>query len=350
MIKKHYRVNFINSLKVMVIPTIACVFLIFTTAGGQVGSSQISSVQTISNQDKVDSAMGSVGAQIDLNKTQLLLPEGFKINDRLAKLIKLPDETAWFLAFEEAQESSIDINETSESLSVSANSTVQQAEKVSDQQLNPLALPMEVLPGQWLNTMLKEVGNQVDMTVDFRVWGEVTTYHNSNYILPIFVGQPPLFGKDAEVKDSVDKSKLPENLRQALAAIYKRRRKGLTESPNIEKSALTGGGQDRSGEVIDSAEAVWKDGYMIIDRVGRFRYASDNGRWFFHFEADGASLSEPPVIMHPSQLLEEVENLSGQRIESLKFRVTGQISKYQNSNYMLARMVWMVYDQGNIGK
>ena len=50
------------------------------------------------------------------------------------------------------------------------------------------------------------------------------------------------------------------------------------------------------------------------------------------------------------QLLEVMGNIVGQSTGSTKFRVSGQVSKYQNRNYMLVRMALVVYDTGNLGK
>ena len=89
---------------------------------------------------------------------------------------------------------------------------------------------------------------------------------------------------------------------------------------------------------------------MIIDRVGRIHFDPEGLRWMFTFEADGASLAEPPVTLHPCRLLEIMENAVDHSSETLRFRISGQISQYQGRNYMLLRKVLMVYDLGNLVK
>ena len=44
--------------------------------------------------------------------------------------------------------------------------------------------PIEVLPGKVLTAMTKVTGNKVDLSLTFRVWGELTTYRKRNFILP----------------------------------------------------------------------------------------------------------------------------------------------------------------------
>ena len=96
-------------------------------------------------------------------------------------------------------------------------------------------------------------------------------------------------------------------------------------------------------------EGICRDGYMVIDRVGRLTYYPDAQQWLFAFEADAASLAEPPVEVLPSQLLEVMEKLQRKSSRALRFRISGQVTKYQNRNYILLRKVLVVYDSGNLG-
>ena len=75
---------------------------------------------------------------------------------------------------------------------------------------------------------------------------------------------------------------------------------------------------------------------------------SQDGRWLFVFEADGASVAEPPVTLHPSQLLEVMEKKVVHTAKAVKFRVSGQITTYRGGTYMLLHKVLMVYDLGNL--
>ena len=323
----------------------------------------------------ITSAESAAGKALEM---QLLLPEGFKINGRIAKLIKLPAGTNWYLAFEEALTPDLTNLQTTDNLSAQKSLSTQKSETGVAKVVSPFAIPMEVLPGYWLDTLIKEVGNQVDMSADFHVRGEVTTYHKRNYILPTFVAQPPVFGKEfaeqiktkptsslnvllgakakteqkASEKQKADKSLLPEHLRQILSAIQESR-----TPPEIEeftqgriRMGITGVERSQTQSTVVGEEAVWKEGHVIVDREGRFQYEPESDRWTFHFEADGKSMSEPPVMLHPCQLLEAIEKITRQTTRLAKFRVTGQISLYQGRNYMLVRMVHKVYDSGNLGK
>jgi hypothetical protein len=175
----------------------------------------------------------------------------------------------------------------------------------------------------------------------------------------------------AEIKES---SKLPENLRRALLAIprtrpvelsgvnnigsetsqinKKRQISGLGEIRQIEAKTPIKGWSDTQPKLsqIIGAQSEWNDGYMVIDRVGRILHYPSINLWLFVFEADGTSLAQPPLVLHPCQLLEVVEQVANQTTEPIKYRITGQISKYQGQSYMLLRKALIVYDMENLGK
>ncbi|MBN1845119.1 MAG: hypothetical protein JW810_05510 [Sedimentisphaerales bacterium] len=324
----------------------------------------------------------------------LILPEGLLISGRRAKLIKKERDNRWFLVFEEEIESlpevvaarEIPSSPTKPAVSPAVISSNAVPDKVSATggQTDPIHYhhPMEVLPGKWLTAMLKVVANQVDMTVDFRVWGEVTTYQNLNYILPTFVATLSLFGKEAPT-DAADaqrispleaalvrpgpqnneqdnpadlpddrQSELPEQLRIMLEKIPRTRPLELPEATTTSGSAAPQTPTDAMVAVkgAKTPPPARRDGQMVIDRVGRIHYDPEAGRWLFSFEADGASLAEPPMILHPCRLLEVMETAVQRANLSIRFRVSGQISIYQGRNYMLLRKVLMVYDLENFTK
>jgi len=336
---------------------------------------------------------------------KIILPEGYPINGRQAKLIKDSVHNRWFLVFNEAlklyapEPTSKNIPKSGKkavprpktrktdknTAKLDKNVTPTDSEKILESK-DPFCHPLEVLPGKWLTAMTKSIGNQADDSLDFRIWGEVTAYqgllndyHNRNYILPSFVATLSLFGKDAGEKAKttkkinpldaafgppnsaepeiskqtqvLDKSKIPKKLRDALSSIPRTR---PLELPGIKQTRTrpkpTVAIPHKTEGKKTSKQNDWRDGYMIIDRVGWIHFDPEGLRWMFTFEADGSSLSEPPVSLHPCRLLEVMENAVDRSSKSLRFRISGQISQYQGRNYMLLRKVLMVYDLGNLVK
>lgn len=318
----------------------------------------------------------TVNGEVKAKPVAPLLPEGYMVGGRQAKLVKLDGDTRWFLVFRDVSGSDSPVEELNELLLAAQDTKAKETEKVSEP--SPFMTPLEVLPSKWLTTMTQVMGERVKMDIDFRVWGEMTVYHGRNFVMPTKVLELTMFGdrgkpkqqkmpkKDllaqtfgvkspAEEESSGEKSvkeqdKLPEQLREALMGLPRIRPLELTEDqseqferklPKVRKTVSTG---------TQTQQADWKDGYMIIDRIGRLNYSTEEECWFFDFESDGASLAEPPVRLQPNRLLEEMEKHYKDSLGGVKFRVSGIISKYQGMSYMLLRKVLVAYEMGNLGK
>ena len=273
----------------------------------------------------------------DPNQTQLLLKEGFIVSGRVAQLVRHPEDQRWFAVFEPEEQ---------------ATQTTAP---------DPLAVPIEVLSGKWLTAMNRVTENQIDLSIKFRIWGEITTFNRRNFILPTYVATVSLFGKeDNENKPALAPTgqdnapdKLPEKFRQALLKIKPvsplellgpadaELREEDTEADRQRRERLTLGSKPDEG---------WLEGEMVIDRVGRVLYDNVESCWLFTFDADNQSMAEPPVLLHPCQLLEVMASAEMRMSHAPRFRISGQITKYKGQNYMLLRKVLFVIDQDNLGR
>lgn len=88
------------------------------------------------------------------------------------------------------------------------------------------------------------------------------------------------------------------------------------------------------------------DGSMITDRVGRLIRRPKG--WFFAFESEGKVLREPPMQLLPNLDLETMEVRSANATKPVKFRVSGEVTVYRGTNYLLLRKVLVVHGMGNI--
>jgi len=336
-------------------------------------------------------------SQKNVTKTKLLQPllrEKFPIIDRPAKLVKLPQDTRWFLVFEtftdteNAAQKSADKEVTKDSDATVEDVTFvpvkpdapEPAVKKHISEQDRYTWPMEVLPGKWLTAMTKITNGNVDLSLTFRVWGEVTTYHNRNYILLNLLAIESLFGRDSsaldknkknsaeralqkslgganevnkndivvENVDDGEKSQISEKLRKKLMAIP--RKHVLELQGDVEeqkKKEKTDNDREKDVSIEGDKRIRWKDGSMIVDRVGRVLFESQNQSFIFAFEADSSKRAEPPVTLLPNLLLEEIEKTVR---KDNRYRITGQISKYQGRYYMLLRKALIKYDRGNLEK
>ena len=351
--------------------------------------------------EAVDQPLG--GTKKPIKKTDLLLPllrEGFPVIDRKAKLVRHPKDNRWFLVFEPfITDSSVKGNKESDS-----NSPAQQADlikraasvrpKPAGRSVSPpeaqvkellrgdelFTWPMEVLPGKWLTAMTRVTGNKVDLSITFRIWGEVTVYRDRNFILPNLVATDKLFGQsvsglstskkkkatgglkspfggvsgkktsDTNAKQTEEKLRMSEKLRKMLLTVPRTHVLGLPEETQGSKQSRgqvkeSGTGSSSGISIGSGRRGKWKDGSLIVDRVGRLIFDPQGGRFQFTFEADGAALAEPPIIIHPNLLLEEMEKSAGTNI---KYRITGQVSKYRDKHYILMRKVLIRHGTGNL--
>lgn len=291
-----------------------------------------------------------------------LLPEGTYLSGRNAKLIKRDGDPSWFLALESARAGG----------KIAGNQPISAYAgwNYDPNSRDPLERPIEILPGKWLVTMNNISGNRVNPTITFCVWGEVTAYRDRNYILPSLVTMVAMMEKSTASKPEknqqtaflapADKAAppaavsipdLPANLKQALEAIPRLKPLPLTPESQVEQARLPAAPQPRLASGGSSGVASpRKEGEMVIDRVGRLIFDPEEKNWTFVFEADGGSLAEPPVLLHPCRLLEVMETAAAKATRPIKFRVSGQITKYQARTYMLLRKVLVAYDLGNLGK
>lgn len=90
------------------------------------------------------------------------------------------------------------------------------------------------------------------------------------------------------------------------------------------------------------------DGYPI-KRTGRLVY--DGTWWTLAVEGTGQTIEpEKPLRILPNRLLETMEATSVGGSRPMLFSVTGQVTEYRGTNYLLVLNVMIKRDQGNLGK
>lgn len=303
----------------------------------------------------------------NINGTQIILPEGFIFSNKRVRFVCSPEDNRWFISFVALR------NEN-----VSSNS--ERADEYADIPFGnvkePFSRPIEILPNKRLEEVVRVVSDKSDIEMIFVCSAEITTYHDRNFILLSHAGAESLFGGnseneqpiptvesilnklndgalprkiDGEVDPSEDKSRLPKRLREALLALP--RTTPLVRSHSEEDTQKdTGGVGDNRWLSVGAGQGELKDGYMIVDRVGRMIYDRGDQKLIFVFEADGSNLAEPPIAIHPSQLLEVVERKIALSSRVLRFRVSGQVTRYRGRNFLLLRKMLTVKDLGNLSK
>jgi len=114
-----------------------------------------------------------------------------------------------------------------------------------------------------------------------------------------------------------------------------------TTRPNIDPAILgIAPGQEQP--------TLRREGEFIVSRKGRLQQAGEGGAALFVFEADGQNASEPPMVMQPCRLLEDMEDYVARHGDRVVFIVSGQVHTYRGANYLLPTMMKLAVDQGNL--
>ena len=91
-----------------------------------------------------------------------------------------------------------------------------------------------------------------------------------------------------------------------------------------------------------------REGEFIINRRGRVMQSPNGRHLLFVFEADSQAANEPPMILSPCQMLQNIEDIIHERGDEVVFILSGQILVYHGLNYMLPTMMKLAIDHGNL--
>src|SRR5688500_2287461 len=68
-------------------------------------------------------------------------------------------------------------------------------------------------------------------------------------------------------------------------------------------------------------QTVLREGTYLVDRTGRLQRSPEGTQMEFHFDADGKTLRDPPVVIIPSLTLMAMENAVSGSSRDLRFRI-----------------------------
>jgi len=99
----------------------------------------------------------------------------------------------------------------------------------------------------------------------------------------------------------------------------------------------TGG---RSGRLLP-------EGYRLVDRPGRMVESPDGG-WMFVIEERGQGALEASLRLLPNRYLEQMERVSEDGTQAVVFIVSGDVTEYRGSNYLLVQKLLLRPQMGNL--
>ena len=98
----------------------------------------------------------------------------------------------------------------------------------------------------------------------------------------------------------------------------------------------------------DGAPDLRREGEFIVSRRGRLLRHADGAHMLFAFDAADRESPEPPMILQPCQMLQNMEQIVAERGDQVVFIVSGQVFLYRGANHVLPTMMKLALDQGNL--
>jgi hypothetical protein len=272
-----------------------------------------------------DPEQRSEGTRKRLSPDVPLLPEGYVVASREAKVDKQGD---WY---------------------------VLQVSKAKDLPDSP---PLRALPNREL-AMLQAVLAQSNAAPAFLVTGRVTEFLGANYILIEDVEEvvPPAAGEavpeetaepgSTSAPSTGGREPTAEEILKKLMSKPTRRSVALpqlrhTIGPEVKPAGVGEGMATRP----EGVSGTLPEESLLVDRVGRV--LPGEKWWTFVFENKGEQAADKPIRLLPNRLLESAISLSKGGTQGTVFLISGELTTYENVNYLLLHKVLLRRNLGNI--
>ena len=82
-----------------------------------------------------------------------------------------------------------------------------------------------------------------------------------------------------------------------------------------------------------------REGEFVLNRRGRLVRSADGHHAIFVFDSNSQNAVEPPMILMPCLLLQNMEDLVRDRGDDITFEISGQVFVYRGANYLLPTMM-----------
>lgn len=224
------------------------------------------------------------------------------------------------------------------------------------------ALTLRLLPNKRL-TMLEAVLTGSQGTPSFAFTGRVTEFMGVNYLLAEHLAEvvdvsepaaeapsdraeketPGVAAPDQKPATAPAGEPRPEDIIKQLLERKPRRALVLPETMPAapqEKPVVP------AYEGAPVADQLWPEETMIVDRPGRV--VPGEQWWTFAFEDKGQQPTRKPVRLLPNRMLEDAIALGGDQSLGIILVVSGELTEYRGTNYLLLRKVLVQRDWGNL--
>lgn len=189
-----------------------------------------------------------------------------------------------------------------------------------------------VLPNGQLEIMAA-IHRDTGGKIDFIVSGEVTVFHDKNFLLIKQTTRSK--GQEAPVNSVASQAGVAADAsaQDVLAALESQRPEG---NKVLERESPSG--------ARSPGRSPMMEGSLVVRRSGRLMRQAE--QWYFVCDDPVSELRE--VRLLPNQALEIMEQSATRSQSGLLFIVSGELTQYGSENYLLVRGVTRVLDLGNL--
>lgn len=199
----------------------------------------------------------------------------------------------------------------------------------------PAGTKLQLLPSTGLGKMVEFMKDNPERS--YRLFNAIVTVYDANnylfcdYFLPL--SEVPVEEKTNDPNQSVGEVKInePNDLVMIPQEIIDK-----LQTPRVI----------RPQDIKQGMEL--KQDSILSDRTGYIKQRPD-GNWIFEFDAIGRNTSDVYLILLPCQKLADVQRRQGKMAGEYRFKVSGIVTKYQGSFYMLLYTANRTYSHGNFG-
>ncbi len=182
---------------------------------------------------------------------------------------------------------------------------------------------LTLMPCTLLASLEQLVESMPDEQIVFDLTGQVFVYRGRNFLMPTHAPRlvdyvPPSRPDDIDLKAAA-----PADSAEAILRDLDRTVGPLARSPR--RAAAT----TANPPVAPGTMVLWRHGWMVRE---------PGGAWSFVFGADATGLNDPPMILLPCRMLEDMERHALRSSPDEPLLVSGRVTRYRGRNYLLPTM------------
>jgi hypothetical protein len=254
-------------------------------------------------------AMFAVAAKSGESKNAKLLPEGFVLPGSDGKLVADSNSGKWFFELDA---------EVRDNLGSFAGAGAR----------------LELLPSASLEKMLADAKGRA--VGSYRLWGRITKCWDKNFVFPIYFlpmskvqpaggVQPQQQSTEAVINEPNDLLTIPE---EVVAKLSSRKIVGFQEA---------------------TKGLELKTDSILADRTAVLTKQPDCS-YVFAFDALGRKVGRDSIKLLPCGAMEEAQQRQAFSPETLRFRISGIVTRFKGESYLLLQRATPAYGHGNFDR